>query len=143
MREAGASARVSFEPWIDYARLPARIAQAHLLLGVFGTTPKAGRVIPNKVYQALACARAVVTRDSPAYPAQLRDEAQTGLRFVAPGDADALAAAIDAFAAQPRAIADAGLEARRIYLQHFSKSRVLYALSELLAGMGLAEHKAQ
>jgi len=49
---------------------PSRIAEilkeADLSLGIFGTTGKASRVVPNKVYEAMAAARPVVTGDSPA-----------------------------------------------------------------------------
>jgi glycosyltransferase involved in cell wall biosynthesis len=37
-----------------------------LCLGIFDTGPKAGVVIPNKLFDALACGRAVVTADTPA-----------------------------------------------------------------------------
>ncbi len=50
-----------------YAEAPARFAGAEIVLGAFGTTEKAGRVIPHKVYQGLASGRAVVTGDSPAF----------------------------------------------------------------------------
>ena len=46
-----------------YAELPARMAAAHVVLGAFGSTAKAGRVVPHKVYQGLAAGRAVVTGD--------------------------------------------------------------------------------
>ena len=36
------------------------------MLGVFGTSAKAGSVIANKVWQGLACGRVVVTRRSAA-----------------------------------------------------------------------------
>jgi glycosyltransferase involved in cell wall biosynthesis len=49
-----------------YDALPAMIAASDLCLGIFGTSPKAQRVIPNKVFDALACGRAVVTADTPA-----------------------------------------------------------------------------
>jgi glycosyltransferase involved in cell wall biosynthesis len=140
---AGTCPHVSFEPWVDYARLPARIKEAHLLLGVFGTTPKASRVIPNKVYQALASGRAAVTRDSYAYPAPLRQEPQAGLHFVEAGNAAELAAVIDAFAAEPQTLIEAGSSAYRIYQQYFSHARVCDGLSELLASMDLPAHKAQ
>ena len=140
--DAGSSPRVRFEPWIDYELLPARISAAHLLLGVFGTTPKAGRVIPNKVYQALASARAVVTRDSAAYPERLRRDARDGLRFVEAGRPEALAAMIAAFAADPKNMAAAGRSAHCIYQQFFSNACVRDALSDLLASMGFPAYKA-
>jgi glycosyltransferase involved in cell wall biosynthesis len=141
--DAGACTQVCFEPWIDYAHLPARIAQAHLLLGVFGTTPKAGRVIPNKVYQALASARAVITRDSPAYPTDVREDTYAGLQLIDAGRPDVLAAMIDQFATEPEILAHAGVRAQHLYQTYFSNSSVRHALSELLASMDLPAHNAQ
>jgi len=69
-----------------------RLKQAHVLLGIFGTTPKAARVVPNKIFQGLALGRAVVTADTPAI-----EEFFTPGRHlwtVPPGDPEALAAAI-------------------------------------------------
>lgn len=77
---------LSFEPPVPYGNLCGRIHRADILLGIFGETPKAGRVIPNKVFQALASGRPVITRQSYAYPAHFE-----GLAFIPPGDPQALA----------------------------------------------------
>jgi len=46
--------------------IPKEIASATLCLGIFGTTDKAHRVVPNKLFECLAVGRPVVTGDTPA-----------------------------------------------------------------------------
>lgn len=75
------------------------LAGADLALGIFGTTEKAARVVPHKVFQALALGVPTVTRRSPAIAEFFREGEQAAL--VPPGDAPALAAAIEALAADP------------------------------------------
>ena len=59
--------RVHFiDDWMNTEALVERMHKADICLGIFGTTPKAGRVIPYKVFGSLALRRPVVTRDSPA-----------------------------------------------------------------------------
>jgi glycosyltransferase involved in cell wall biosynthesis len=126
---------VRFIPWIPYEALPAQIGQAQILLGVFGASQKAGRVIPNKVYQSLACARVVITRESPAYPDELRHASvdATGLQFIHPGSPDHLAAAVLDLAQKSTALPALGEAARASYLKHFSQSAVVQALGRILS----------
>ena len=88
---------VEHVPWIEYEHLPAEIQRAGCSLGIFGTTGKAQRVIPNKAFQAIACAAPLVTADTPAARELLVDEESALL--VAPGDAEALAHAVRRLAA--------------------------------------------
>ncbi len=134
LRAAQGLADLRFEARLPYAELPARVCRADLLLGVFGTTRKAGRVIPNKVFQALACGRPVVTRASEAYPEEARSS--SAVRFVAPGDPAALAAAVRAWAEGGAALAAGGREARRLYERCFSGEVVRRQLQEALAALG-------
>lgn len=52
--------------WLAYEELPAKIASADVVLGVFGSSEKARMVVPNKVYQAAQVGRPIVTADTPA-----------------------------------------------------------------------------
>ncbi len=64
-RAAADVPHLTFSGRTPYAEAPARLAQAHVTLGAFGTGEKAGRVIPHKVWQGLAAGRAVVSGDGP------------------------------------------------------------------------------
>ena len=87
-----AVANVDFTDWVPVEQLPSEIRRADVVLGIFGTGDKAGRVVPNKVYQAMACGAAIVTRNSPAARALLTDGESALL--VPPGDPVALADAV-------------------------------------------------
>ncbi len=57
---------VNFIDPVGYGELKEYMAQADICLGIFGRTEKAQQVIPNKVYEALAAGRAVITGETPA-----------------------------------------------------------------------------
>jgi glycosyltransferase involved in cell wall biosynthesis len=134
-RAAAGVGGVVFEKPVPYAQLPSRIHRADILLGVFGTTQKAGRVIPNKVFQALAAGRPVVTRESEAYPAAARGP--EALAFVPPGDPQALAAAVAAWASDPARLAARNRAARGVYDACFSSAVVRRQLEAALAAINI------
>jgi len=74
------------------AELRAHTLSADVCLGVFGGSEKAARVVPNKVFDGLACGRPIVTADSDGAREWLHD-GDTALLTPA-GDAAALAAAL-------------------------------------------------
>jgi len=57
---------IRFLGFVDLDQLPTLMASADVCLGIFGNTPKAGRVVPHKVYSALAMKKTVITGDTPA-----------------------------------------------------------------------------
>jgi len=89
---ADRSPNVEHVAWVEYEQLPGELHRASCALGIFGTSAKSQRVIPNKVFQALACGTPVVTADTPAARELLR-HGESAL-LVPPGDPDALAEAL-------------------------------------------------
>ena len=107
-------ANVEWVPWVDYERLAAEHHAAGAALGIFGRSDKAARVIPNKAFQALACAAPLVTADTPA-ARELLVDGESAL-LVPSGDAQALATALRRLAADGalrKRIAAGGLSAYR------------------------------
>jgi glycosyltransferase involved in cell wall biosynthesis len=74
-------------------RLPAVISRSDVCIGVVGRTAKAGRVVANKVYQAMAMGKVVITADSPAVREFFADGKD--LCLVPAGDPTALAGKIE------------------------------------------------
>lgn len=94
-----ADGKIDFIPAVPVGELEPLISGADVVLGIFGLTPKADMVIPNKVFQALASGRAVITADTSA----VRELFQNGehLLTVPPGDAHALAAGLETLRGNP------------------------------------------
>jgi glycosyltransferase involved in cell wall biosynthesis len=105
--------------WVDYERLPAELHSATCALGIFGTSDKAQRVIPNKAFQALACGTPLVTADTPAARELLADEESALL--VPPGDPTALAAALRRLAAGPETAARLAAAGHAVYRKRASE----------------------
>jgi glycosyltransferase involved in cell wall biosynthesis len=82
--------KLSWEPWVPYEELIVRIRRADVCLGIFGTSGKASRVIPNKVFQVVSAQRPLVTRDSDAIRELFHGD-EAGVWLVPPGDPAALA----------------------------------------------------
>jgi glycosyltransferase involved in cell wall biosynthesis len=121
---------VTFIDRVPYEELPRFIQDSNLVLGIFDTGDKASRVIPNKVYQALACGRSVVTLQSLVYPNEMVTK-QSGIYWCQAGSPASLLDAVE------RAIAvgsmENSLQSRRTYEKYFSNSIVNESLKKVLA----------
>lgn len=119
-------------PWVEYPELRAQIAAADICLGIFGDSDKAGRVIPNKVFQILSVGKPLITRDS-AGIRELVDDDDAGIYLVPAADPDAINAAIERFRAERRALPKA-LHAR--LTERFSPQAQATALRDLMTKAG-------
>ena len=113
------TANVEWIPWVDYERLPDELHRAGCALGIFGTSPKAQRVIPNKAFQALACSTPLVTADTPA-ARELLVDGESAL-LVPPGNPGALAAALRELAADPALALNLSQGGHGAYQEHASE----------------------
>jgi glycosyltransferase involved in cell wall biosynthesis len=137
VRAQGDGPNVHFDArWVDRPALLRAIARSHVCLGVFGSGEKAGRVIPCKVYDALAMGRPVVTADTPAARELLTDGRDALL--VPPGDPGALAEALAALADDPARRAALGAAGHATYLARCTPAAIgrdlLNALPAALGG---------
>jgi len=115
-------------PRMPYASALQALAKADVALGIFGTTEKAGRVVPHKVYQAMALGLPTVTRRSRAVAEFFRDGEH--LILVPAGDAPALAQALEALAGDPERGSRIGASGRASVQQQASPERIGDLLTE-------------
>jgi glycosyltransferase involved in cell wall biosynthesis len=127
--ENAANAHIEWIDWVPPDRLPALVAAHDVCLGIFGTGPKALRVVPNKVYQGAAAGCAIITSDTaPQRRALLGD----GAVFIAPGDATALAGALRELARDRARVARLGERARTLALASYQARTVVQPLRDRL-----------
>jgi glycosyltransferase involved in cell wall biosynthesis len=67
---------VHFAGWVDKQELACKVAEADVCLGVFGTTPQSMMTVQNKIYEALAMGKPLITGESPTVRAALADGEQ-------------------------------------------------------------------
>ena len=121
---------VRFTDWIPYEQLHRFLQGWGVCLGIFGTSDKAARVIPGKVFVALSAGKAVITADSPAVRELLTDGENAVL--CRRGDPEALAGAIRRLHGDRellRRIAEGG---SRVFRDHASTEQIGRSASEVL-----------
>ncbi len=125
--------QVDFVDWVEYQGLPERIKEADVCLGVFGDGEKAGRVIPNKVFQALAMGKPVISGDSPGARELLTHGRDAWL--CERGSAEAIAEAILKLKGDSELRRRIGQEGRRLFLERCSTEVLGREVKEILEDM--------
>ena len=119
---------VTWLDWVEPDQLPSLVATHDVCLGIFGTTPKAMRVVPNKVFQGGAAGCAIVTSDTPPQRRLLGDNAV----FVPAGDPDSLAGTLRDLSADRDLVQSMRSAAQRLMADRFRASRIVVPLREQL-----------
>jgi glycosyltransferase involved in cell wall biosynthesis len=126
-------ANVELADPVPVAELPGEIARGELCLGVFGTTQKTLRVVPNKVFEYLAVGRPVLTADTPGIRSAFSDE----LALVEPGDPEKLGAAVRRLLADPAELARLAAAGRARFERDYSRQALARLLARHLSELGL------
>lgn len=122
---------VVFLPNMPTESLIPWIAHADVCLGIFGNTVKAAQVVPNKVVQAAAMGKPIVTRDSDSVRRHFRDG--ESVLLVPPSSPRALADALLALRDEPALRARLSGGARKAFEAGFSKTALARILRAFLA----------
>lgn len=126
----GLSGRISIEPPLARAELPALLARADALLSA--TQPRGSETLDKVVYEAAACGVPVIASNSAL--ADFLGDLPLELRFP-PRDAERLADTLAAFAAAgPEARAAVGAELRRRVVAGHSVETWADSVAEVVAG---------
>ncbi|HEX2467326.1 MAG TPA: glycosyltransferase [Solirubrobacterales bacterium] len=121
---------LEFIPRRSPRELAMSITESDVCLGIFGRQEKAQRAIPNKVFDALACERPVITGDTPAARECLTHGEHAWL--CPPGDPDALAAVVLEVGQDPGARARVAHAGHELFKREFSLDALTRALPPLV-----------
>jgi glycosyltransferase involved in cell wall biosynthesis len=121
---AAGNHQVSWLDWVPGAELPAVVAAHDVCLGIFGTGPKALRVVPNKVYQGAAAGCAVLSSDTAPQRRALGEAAL----LIPPGDPHLLTDALLELSADRERVNRLGAQARALAVASFQPSSIVEPL---------------
>ncbi len=126
---------VRFLDKVPYEQVADVICAHDIVLGVFGTTAKAARVIGNKVYECLACGRPTINEFCTGYPPSAKD--CKAIKFIPAGDPAALVEAVEAYRADWANRETYFASAREFFERELSLGVVKGQLKAILERMGV------
>lgn len=129
-----------FIDWVPYEELPLYLTRADVGLGVFGSTAKAQRVIPNKVFQIMAMGRPLITGDTPAVREQMSHLIHAYLCPVA--SPEALAEAIVRLKEEPELRQSLAVKGHELFRERFTPLHLGGELKQMLQDLLEARKKS-
>ena len=129
--KAAGIANITFLDKVPYTEVPRVICDHDVVLGVFGTTAKAARVIGNKVYECMACCRPTVNEFCSGYPPEAKD--CKAIKFVTPGDAAAIVKAVEEYRSDWANRESYFAAARDFFERHLSMDVIVKQLENIVA----------
>jgi len=124
---------LAFVDWLPLEGLAEEVRKADICLGIFGTSGKASRVIPHKVYAAMAMGKPIITADTPA-ARELLEDGKTAL-LCRPGDPGDLSASILRLSANPSLRTALGRSARSLFVERAATGVVARRLAGLVCSL--------
>lgn len=109
---------ITFIPWLEREDLVKHIAASSVVLGAFSHSQQLSLTNNNKIYEAFAMRKAVVTARTPALPAQLKHG--ESLLLVERGSPQQLAQAILELKNNPGLRRRLGENGRKLFEEHFN-----------------------
>ena len=125
---------ITFLEKVPYVDVPKVISAHDIVLGVFGTTAKAARVIGNKVYECMACARPTINEFCTGYPPEAAQ--CKAIKFIPAGDPAALVKAVEEYRADWANKESYFAAARDFFEKHLSMAVIKGQLAGILSDLG-------
>ena len=113
---------IELHSFVSQGDLVQEIANFDVVLGIFSPEPKALRCVTNKVYEAMAMGKSIITEDSPANREIFTHKENVYL--VEPGNPVALAKAIKELASNDKLRAYLGQNAQKLFESRFTIEKV-------------------
>lgn len=121
---------ITFLDPVPYPKLAVMMSHADVCLGSFGTTARAQRVIPNKVFDALSVGKPVITADTPGVREVMTHGEHAWL--CAPGDGRAMADAIARLKQDPELCRTLAANGHQLFKERFSLDAMTRDLVEIV-----------
>lgn len=120
---------IHFDGWSDPEKLPNKLNPFDVCLGIFGETPKASLVIPNKVYHYAAKGKPIITMESKAIREVFTNNQD--IKLVS-NTGEAIASAILELKKNTEARNQLGNNARKLIEDSLSEDKIAERLIEIL-----------